>query len=88
MSIPGSRGEYGRLNNLYAQIPDSSNHLSNISQGAGTVILSLIGGFNPQTQSLWITDMASHHLAIAILFLIVCHMYRTNFGIGQNINDI
>jgi hypothetical protein len=27
--------------------------------------------------------MAHHHLAIAILFLIAGHMYRTNFGIGS-----
>jgi photosystem II P680 reaction center D1 protein len=28
--------------------------------------------------------MAHHHLAIAILFLIAGHMYRTNFGIGKD----
>jgi hypothetical protein len=32
--------------------------------------------------------MAHHHLAIAILFLIADHMYRTNFGIGYSIKDI
>ncbi|KAL5074872.1 hypothetical protein RYX36_013856 [Vicia faba] len=74
--------------NLYAQNPDSSNHLFSTSQGAGTAILTLLGGFHPQTQSLWLTDMAHHHLAIAILFLIAGHMYRTNFGIGHSIKDI
>ncbi|CAN0931257.1 Photosystem I P700 chlorophyll a apoprotein A2 [Linum grandiflorum] len=29
-----------------------------------------------------------HHLAIAILFLIAGHMYRTNWGIGHGIKDI
>jgi len=74
--------------NLYAQNPDSSSHLFGTSQGSGTAILTLLGGFHPQTQSLWLTDMAHHHLAIAILFLIAGHMYRTNFGIGHSIKDL
>ncbi|KAL5644180.1 hypothetical protein ACJX0J_003532 [Zea mays] len=69
--------------NLYAQNPDSSNHLFGTTQGAGTAILTLLGGFHPQTQSLWLTDIAHHHLAIAFIFLIAGHMYRTNFGIGR-----
>ncbi|RYR50170.1 hypothetical protein Ahy_A07g036750 [Arachis hypogaea] len=39
-------------------------------------------------QSLWLTDIAHHHLAIAILFLIAGHMYRTNFRIGHSIKEI
>ncbi|KAL5647675.1 hypothetical protein ACJX0J_042030 [Zea mays] len=73
--------------NLYAQNPDSSNHLFGTTQGAGTAILTLLGGFHPQTQSLWLTDIAHHHLAIAFIFLIVGHMYRTNFGIGHILYD-
>ncbi|KAI3885805.1 hypothetical protein MKX03_009019 [Papaver bracteatum] len=45
-------------------------------------------GFHPQTQSLWLTDMAHHHLAIAFLFLVAGHMYRTNFGIGHSMKDL
>ncbi|CAN2060774.1 unnamed protein product [Malus fusca] len=74
--------------NLYAQNPDSSSHLFGTSQGAGTAILTLLGGFHPQTQSLWLTDMAHHHLAIAFVFLIAGHMYRTNFGIGHSIKNL
>ncbi|KAJ9545710.1 hypothetical protein OSB04_025417 [Centaurea solstitialis] len=74
--------------NVYAQNPDSSSHLFGTSQGAGTAILTLLGGFHPQTQSLWLTDMAHHHLAIAFLFLIAGHMYRTNFGIGHSMKDL
>ncbi|KAI3666319.1 hypothetical protein L1987_89182 [Smallanthus sonchifolius] len=74
--------------NLYAQNPDSSSHLFGTSQGAGTAILTLLGGFHPQTQSLWLTDMAHHHLAIAFIFLIAGHMYRTNFGIGHSMKDL
>ncbi|KAH0437225.1 hypothetical protein IEQ34_026276 [Dendrobium chrysotoxum] len=99
VAIPGSRGEriavsprvgppfYGQWN-LYAQNPDSSSHLFGTSQGAGTAILTLLGGFHPQTQSLWLTDIAHHHLAIAFLFLVAGHMYRTNFGIGHSIKDL
>ncbi|KAK8956856.1 Photosystem I P700 chlorophyll a apoprotein A2 [Platanthera zijinensis] len=39
-------------------------------------------------QSLWLTDIAHHHLAIAFLFLIIGHMYRTNFVIGHSIKDL
>jgi photosystem I P700 chlorophyll a apoprotein A2 len=28
--------------------------------------------------------MAHHHLAIAVIFIIAGHMYRTNFGIGHD----
>ncbi|WAL59767.1 photosystem I core protein PsaB [Thermocoleostomius sinensis] len=72
----------------YAQNPDTAQHLFGTSQGAGTAILTFLGGFHPQTESLWLTDMAHHHLAIAILFIIAGHMYRTNFGIGHNIKEM
>ena len=32
--------------------------------------------------------MAHHHLAIAVIFIIAGHMYRTNFGIGHNMEEI
>ncbi|KAH0660584.1 hypothetical protein KY289_029332 [Solanum tuberosum] len=73
--------------NLYAQNPDSSSHLFGTAEGARTAILTLLGGFHPQTQSLWLTDMAHHHLAIAFIFLVVGHMYRTNFRIRHNMKD-
>ncbi|GJS56023.1 photosystem I P700 apoprotein A2 [Tanacetum coccineum] len=74
--------------NLYAQNPDLSSHLFGTSLGARTAILTLLGGFHPQSQSLWLTDMAHHHLAIAFIFLIARHMYRTNFGIGHSMKDL
>jgi photosystem I P700 chlorophyll a apoprotein A2 len=37
---------------------------------------------------LWLTDIAHHHLAIAVLFIIAGHMYRTNFGIGHSMKEI
>ncbi|GJZ69754.1 photosystem I P700 apoprotein A2, partial [Tanacetum coccineum] len=76
--------------NLYAQNPDSTQNPDSSSHIFGTsqVILTLLEGFHPQTQSLWLTDMAHHHLAIAFIFLIAGHMYRTNFGIGHSMKDL
>ncbi|MBW4440555.1 MAG: photosystem I core protein PsaB [Plectolyngbya sp. WJT66-NPBG17] len=72
----------------YAQNPDTANHIFSTGEGSGTAILTFLGGFHPQTESLWLTDMAHHHLAIAVIFIIAGHMYRTNFGIGHSIKDI
>jgi len=73
---------------LYAENPDSPTHGFNTSDGAGTAILTFLGGFHPQTQSLWLSDIAHHHLAIAVVFIVAGHMYRTNFGIGHNMKEI
>nr|XP_025685254.1 uncharacterized protein LOC112786045 [Arachis hypogaea] len=83
----GHRG--GGHKRLYRKIDFRRNEKDIYGRiGAGTAILTLLGGFHPQTQSLWLTDIAHHHLAIAILFLIAGHMYRTNFGIGHSIKEI
>ncbi|MEB3295020.1 MAG: photosystem I core protein PsaB [Synechococcales bacterium] len=73
---------------VYAQSPDTASHVFGTSQGAGTAILTFLGGFHPQTESLWLTDMAHHHLAIAVIFIVAGHMYKTNFGIGHSMREI
>ena len=73
---------------VYAENPDSLEHVYGTAEGAGTAILTFLGGFHPQTQSLWLSDMAHHHLAIAVVFIVAGHMYRTNFGIGHNMKEI
>jgi photosystem I P700 chlorophyll a apoprotein A1 len=50
--------------------------------------LTFQGGLNPTTGGLYLTDEAHHHLAIAVLFIIAGHIYRTNWGIGHSINEI
>ena len=82
--MPFFTGNWG----AYAADPDTANHMFGTSQGAGTAILTFLGGFHPQTESLWLTDMAHHHLAIAVLFIVAGHMYRTNFGIGHSIKEM
>jgi photosystem I P700 chlorophyll a apoprotein A2 len=73
---------------VYAQNPDAAGQIFGTTTGAGTAILTFLGGFHPQTESLWLTDIAHHHLAIGCLFVIAGHMYRTNFGIGHSIREI
>mmetsp|Transcript_7507 Transcript_7507/g.16795 ORF Transcript_7507/g.16795 Transcript_7507/m.16795 type:complete len:732 (+) Transcript_7507:1373-3568(+) len=73
---------------LYAENPDTAKHIFGTSEGAGTAILTFLGGFHPQTQSMWLTDIAHHHLAIAIVFIFAGHMYRTNWGIGHSMKEI
>ncbi len=82
--MPFFTGNWG----VYAQNSDTAGHVFGTSQGAGTAILTFLGGFHPQTESLWLTDIAHHHLAIAVLFIIAGHMYRTKFGIGHSIKEI
>jgi photosystem I P700 chlorophyll a apoprotein A1 len=45
-------------------------------------------GLNPVTGGLWLTDTAHHHLAIAVLFIVAGHMYRTNWNIGHSMKEI
>jgi photosystem I P700 chlorophyll a apoprotein A2 len=82
--MPFFTGNWG----VYAQDADTANHVFGTAQGAGTAILTFLGGFNPQTDSLWLTDMAHHHLAIAVIFIIAGHMYKTNWGIGHSMREI
>ncbi|KAI3858771.1 hypothetical protein MKX03_033724 [Papaver bracteatum] len=84
VSIPGSRGSTGifMLKNPILIV------IFGTAQGAGNAILTLLGGFLTQTQSLWLTDMVHHHLAIAFVFLVAGHMYRNNFGIGHSMKDL
>jgi len=50
--------------------------------------LTFNGGLNPVTGGLWLSDTAHHHLAIAVIFIVAGHMYRTNWGIGHSMKEI
>ena len=50
--------------------------------------LTFKGGLNPTTGGLWLSDTAHHHLALAVLFIVAGHMYRTNWGIGHSMKEI
>ncbi len=53
---------------VYAQNPDTPYQVFNTAEGSGTAILTFLGGFHPQTEALWLTDIAHHHLAIGVIF--------------------
>lgn len=73
---------------VYTENPDTVNHVYGTANGAGTAILTFLGGFHPSSQALWLTDIAHHQLAISVVFIVAGHMYRTNFGIGHNMKEI
>ena len=50
--------------------------------------LTFKGGLNLITGGLWLSDTAHHHLALAVLFIVAGHMYRTNWGIGHSMKEI
>jgi len=50
--------------------------------------LTFKGGLNPQTGALWLSDTAHHHLALAVLFIVAGHFYRTNWGIGHSFKEV
>lgn len=51
-------------------------------------VLTFLGGLNPITASLWLTDVAHHHVAIGVVFLVAGHLYRTQFGLGSRLSDL
>jgi len=59
-----------------------------LNWGAYADFLTFKGGLNPVTGGLWLSDTAHHHLALAVLFLVAGHMYRTNWGIGHSMKEI
>ncbi|MBO3463731.1 photosystem I core protein PsaA [Aetokthonos hydrillicola Thurmond2011] len=76
---------------LVKVFPGFANGLSpffTLNWGQYADILTFKGGLNPVTGGLWLTDISHHHLAIAVLFIIAGHQYRTNWGIGHSIKEI
>merc|ERR1712151_1106376 len=50
--------------------------------------LTFKGGLNPITGSLWLSDVAHHHLSLSVIFIFAGHMYRTNWGIGHSLSEL
>ncbi|BAZ79094.1 photosystem I core protein PsaA [Sphaerospermopsis kisseleviana CS-549] len=76
------------ITELYPSFASGLAPFFTLNWGTYADILTFKGGLNPVTGGLWMTDIAHHHLAIAVLFIIAGHMYRTNWGIGHSIKDI
>ncbi|KAL5644907.1 hypothetical protein ACJX0J_001851 [Zea mays] len=73
------------LAQLYPSFAEGATPFFTLNWSKYAEFLSFRGGLDPITGGLWLSDIAHHHLAIAILFLIAGHMYRTNWGIGHGL---
>ncbi|MDF5738099.1 MAG: photosystem I core protein PsaA [Nostoc sp.] len=76
------------LTELYPGFAGGLAPFFTLNWGQYADFLTFKGGLNPVTGGLWLTDISHHHLAIAVLFIIAGHQYRTNWGIGHSIKEI
>jgi photosystem I P700 chlorophyll a apoprotein A1 len=72
---------------LYPSFAEGATPFFTLNWSKYAEFLSFCGGLDPIIGDLWLSDIAHHHLAIAILFLIAGHMYMTNWGIGYGLKD-
>jgi photosystem I P700 chlorophyll a apoprotein A1 len=77
-----------KMAELYPSFAQGIKPFFTLNWGVYADFLTFKGGLNPQTGGLWLTDIAHHHVAIAVLFIIAGHMYRTNWGIGHSMTEI
>ncbi|KAF3654511.1 Photosystem I chlorophyll a apoprotein A1 [Capsicum annuum] len=73
---------------LYPSLAEGATPFFTLNWSKYADFLTFYGGLDPITGGLWLSDIAHHYLAIAILFQIVGHMYKTNWGIGHGLKDI
>lgn len=104
-AAPSSRGfesiiRAGLKGNKY-YINDSSNHIFGSKLGSGTTLLTFISGLSPNTGSVYLTDLAHHHLSIGLLLAwgsslyisasksnkILCHM-TSNYNLQLSLGLI
>ena len=88
VSIPMSRGS-----NMYPMLslyPLYSGHWPRYSLDLDSqAILTFIGGLKSNTASIYLTDIAHHHLAVGILFVWPGHVYLSVYkGLGHRIRDV
>jgi photosystem I P700 chlorophyll a apoprotein A1 len=76
------------MGSLYSSFRKGLIPFLTLNWGEYSDFLTFRGGLNPITGSLWITDVAHHHLALSVLFIFAGHMYRTNWGIGHTIKEM
>ncbi|KAL2336743.1 hypothetical protein Fmac_011189 [Flemingia macrophylla] len=76
------------LAQIYPSFAEGATPFLTLNWSKYAEFLTFRGGLDPVTGGLWLTDIVHHHLAIAILFLIAGHMYRTNWDIGHSIKEI
>jgi len=68
---------------------DGPSHIFGTLPFSGSCSLTFIGGTNPVTQSLYLSDIAHHHLALGVLLLWTSSLYSTLFrSLGHKIRNI
>jgi len=65
------------LAQLYPSFAEGATPFFTLNWSKYSEFLTFCGGLDPVTGSLWLTDIAHHHLVIAILFLVAGHMYSS-----------
>lgn len=73
---------------LYPGFSQGLKPFFTLNWGVYADFLTFKGGLNPVTGGLWLSDTAHHHLALAVLFIIAGHFYRTNWGIGHSFKEV
>jgi photosystem I P700 chlorophyll a apoprotein A1 len=76
------------ISQLYPSFAEGLEPFFTLRWGVYGDFLTFQGGLNPLTGGILLTDRAHHHLAVAVLFLVAGHIYRTNWRIGHSIQDI
>ena len=78
----------GFLADLFPSFAKGITPFFTLNWGEYSDILTFNGGLNPTTGSLWMSDIAHHHLALGVLMIVAGHMYRTNWGIGHSMKEM
>ncbi|NET36005.1 MAG: photosystem I core protein PsaA [Cyanothece sp. SIO1E1] len=78
----------GFMAELYPSFAEGIKPFFTLNWATYADFLTFKGGLNPITGSLWMSDIAHHHLAIAVMFIFAGHMYRNTFGIGHSMKEI
>ena len=98
VSIPYSRATGSELHldhmlkgdwTLYSLKSDTISHIHGCNQYSGSSILTFIGGIKSATSSLYLTDIAHHHLALGTVIIWSSHIYGSVYNsIGHRVRDI
>ena len=73
----------------YSLKSDTVSHIPGCSQYSGASILTFIGGLKSVSSSLYLTDIAHHHLALGAVTVWTAHVYSSIYtSIGHRIRDI
>lgn len=74
---------------LYIGPMDKDNHIFRSTYAAAESSLTFFGGLKSNTISLYLTDIAHHHLGLGILFVLSTHLYLSLYkGFGHTIADL